>query len=194
VVVVVVAVMVAVVVVVAVMVVVVAVVVVVVAVVVVVVLAVMVAVVVVVVVAVMVVVVAVVVVVVVAVVVVVVLAVMVAVVVVVVVIVAAAIVVKCYVWSIALFGAETSKFRQVDRNTWEVLKCGVGAGWTDGVRSGEVLHRVEDERNIIHTVNTRKANWSGNILRTNCHLSFLQVKSLHFMGETEKIHENTHSA
>jgi len=36
------------------------------------------------------------------------------------------------------------------------------------VRNGEVLHRVEEVRNILHTVNRRKANWIGHILCRNC--------------------------
>jgi hypothetical protein len=32
----------------------------------------------------------------------------------------------------------------------------------------EVLHRVREERNIIHTVNRRKGNWIGHILQRNC--------------------------
>jgi hypothetical protein len=36
------------------------------------------------------------------------------------------------------------------------------------VRSEEVIHRVKEERNIIRTVNSRKANWIGHILRRNC--------------------------
>jgi hypothetical protein len=39
--------------------------------------------------------------------------------------------------------------------------------WTDRVRN-EVLHRVKEERNIIHTIDRRKANWIGYILRRNC--------------------------
>ena len=39
--------------------------------------------------------------------------------------------------------------------------------WTDRVRNEEVLHRVKEERNIIHTVKRRKANWIGNILCRN---------------------------
>jgi hypothetical protein len=31
-----------------------------------------------------------------------------------------------------------------------------------------VLHRVKQERNILHTVKIRKANWIGRILRRNC--------------------------
>jgi hypothetical protein len=40
--------------------------------------------------------------------------------------------------------------------------------WTDRVRNEEVLQRVKEERNILHTIKRRKANWIGHILRTNC--------------------------
>jgi hypothetical protein len=40
--------------------------------------------------------------------------------------------------------------------------------WTDRVRFEEVLHRVKEERNIVHTIKSRKANWIGHILRRNC--------------------------
>ena len=40
--------------------------------------------------------------------------------------------------------------------------------WTDRVTNEEVLHRVKEERNIIHTVKRRKGNWIGHILRGNC--------------------------
>jgi hypothetical protein len=38
------------------------------------------------------------------------------------------------------------------------------------VKSEDVLHRVKDERNILHTVKRRKGNWIGHVLLTNCHL------------------------
>jgi hypothetical protein len=41
-------------------------------------------------------------------------------------------------------------------------------GWTDRVRSEEVLHTVKEEMNIVHTVKRRKANWIGHILPRNC--------------------------
>jgi hypothetical protein len=37
--------------------------------------------------------------------------------------------VKCYVWSIALYGAETWTLRAVDQKHLESLKCGAGEGW-----------------------------------------------------------------
>jgi hypothetical protein len=40
--------------------------------------------------------------------------------------------------------------------------------WTDRVRNEEVLHRVKEERNILHTIKRMKANWVGRILRRNC--------------------------
>jgi hypothetical protein len=43
--------------------------------------------------------------------------------------------------------------------------------WTDRVRNEEALHRVKEERNILHTVKRRKANWIGYILRRNCLLT-----------------------
>jgi hypothetical protein len=42
--------------------------------------------------------------------------------------------------------------------------------WTDRVRNEEVLHRVKEERNILQTIERRKANWIGRILRRNCRL------------------------
>ena len=40
--------------------------------------------------------------------------------------------------------------------------------WTDRVRNEEVLHRVKEERNNLHTIKRRKANWIDHILRRNC--------------------------
>ena len=40
--------------------------------------------------------------------------------------------------------------------------------WTDRVRNEEVLHRVNEQRNNLHEISKRKANWFGHILRRNC--------------------------
>jgi hypothetical protein len=40
--------------------------------------------------------------------------------------------------------------------------------WTADVRNEEVLHRVKEERNILHTIKRRKANWIVHILHRNC--------------------------
>jgi formate hydrogenlyase subunit 6/NADH:ubiquinone oxidoreductase subunit I len=49
--------------------------------------------------------------------------------------------------------------------------------WTDRVRNEEVLHRVKEERNIIHTVKRRKADCIGCILCRNWLLS-TQLKKI----------------
>jgi len=36
------------------------------------------------------------------------------------------------------------------------------------VRNEDVLLRVKEQRNILHEVRKRKANWIGHILRRNC--------------------------
>ena len=40
--------------------------------------------------------------------------------------------------------------------------------WTDHVRNEEVLLRVNEQRNILHEIRKRKANWIGHNLRRNC--------------------------
>jgi ppGpp synthetase/RelA/SpoT-type nucleotidyltranferase len=45
--------------------------------------------------------------------------------------------------------------------------------WTDLVRNEEVLHRVKEERSILHRIKRRKANWIGHILRRNSLLKTL---------------------
>jgi hypothetical protein len=46
------------------------------------------------------------------------------------------------------------------------------------VRNEEVLHRVKEERNIVHTIKSRKANWIGHILRRNCLLKHVSEGKL----------------
>jgi len=41
--------------------------------------------------------------------------------------------VKCYIWSIALHGAETWTLRAVDQKHLESFKCGAGEGWKRSV-------------------------------------------------------------
>jgi hypothetical protein len=80
--------------------------------------------------------------------------------------------VKCYIWSIALYGAETWTLRKGDQKYLENFKMWCWRrmekiSWTDHVRNEEVLHRVKEERNILHTIKRRKANWIGHILHRN---------------------------
>jgi GTP cyclohydrolase II len=81
--------------------------------------------------------------------------------------------VKRYIWSIALYGAETLTLRTVDQKHLESFEMWCWRrmeeiSWTDHVRNEEVLLRVKEERNIVHEISKRKANWIGHILRNNC--------------------------
>jgi hypothetical protein len=84
--------------------------------------------------------------------------------------------VKCYIWSIALYGAETWTLRKVDQKYLESFEMWCWRSmekisWTDRVRNDDVLQRVKEERNILHTIKRKKANWIGHILRKNCLLT-----------------------
>jgi ppGpp synthetase/RelA/SpoT-type nucleotidyltranferase len=41
-------------------------------------------------------------------------------------------------------------------------------GWTHPMEYENVLHRVKEERNIIHKIKRKKANWICHILSSNC--------------------------
>ena len=55
--------------------------------------------------------------------------------------------------------------------------------WIDHVRNEEVLLQVNEQRNILHAIRKRKANWIGHILRINCLLK--QVIEGKIKGEIE---------
>jgi len=40
--------------------------------------------------------------------------------------------------------------------------------WTDHVRNEEILLRVKEQRNILHEIRKRKANWIGHMWCRNC--------------------------
>jgi hypothetical protein len=77
--------------------------------------------------------------------------------------------VKCYIWSIALYGAETWTLRAVDQKHLESFEMWCWRrmekiSWTDHVINEE----VKEQRNILHEICKRKANWIAHILRRNC--------------------------
>jgi hypothetical protein len=81
--------------------------------------------------------------------------------------------VKCYVWGIAVYGAETWTLRAVDQKNLESFEMWCWRrmekiNWTDHVRNEDVLLRVKEHRNILHEIRKRKANWIRHILRRNC--------------------------
>jgi len=74
--------------------------------------------------------------------------------------------VKCYIWSISLYGAETCTLRAVDRKHLESFEIWCWRrmekiSWTDHMRNEEVLITVKEQRNILHEISKRKANCIG---------------------------------
>jgi len=81
--------------------------------------------------------------------------------------------VKCYIWSIALYGAETWTLRAVDQKHLESSEMWCwrrmeNISRTDDVRNEDVSLRVKEQRNILHEILKGKANWIGHILGRNC--------------------------
>jgi len=81
--------------------------------------------------------------------------------------------VKCYVWSIALYGAEIWTLRAVDQKHLESFEMWCWRRMekisrNDHVRNEEVLLRVNEQRNILHEIRKRKVIWIGHVLRRNC--------------------------
>jgi hypothetical protein len=65
--------------------------------------------------------------------------------------------VKCYIWSIAFYGAKIWTLRNVDQKYLESFEMWCWRrmekiSWTDRVRNEEVLHSVKEERNILHKI------------------------------------------
>jgi hypothetical protein len=78
--------------------------------------------------------------------------------------------VKCYIWSTALYGAETSGSRSETPGKFGnvMLEKDGEDQLNDHVRNEKVLLRVKEQRNIPHEISKRKANCIGHILRRNC--------------------------
>ena len=71
---------------------------------------------------------------------------------------------------------------QTYRSTWKVFGMWCwrrieDISCTDRMRNEEVLHRVKEDRNVLHTAKRRKANWIGHSLHRNCLLEhFIEWK------------------
>jgi hypothetical protein len=85
------------------------------------------------------------------------------------------ILVEFYIWSIALYGVETWTLRKLDQKyleRFEIWCCRrMKISWTTRANNEAVLHRAKEERNILHTLRQREANWTGYILHRNCLLN-----------------------
>ena len=96
--------------------------------------------------------------------------------------------VKCYIWSMVLYAAEIWTLLAADQKCLESFEMWCWRrmekiSWRDHVRNKEVLLRINEQRNILHEIRKRKANWIGHILRRNCLLK--QVIEGKIKGEME---------
>ena len=78
-----------------------------------------------------------------------------------------------YIWSMVLYGAETWTLWTADQKYLERFEMWCWSrmeqiSWTKHVRNEEVLLTVNEQRNILHEIRKRKANWIGHILRRKC--------------------------
>ena len=82
-------------------------------------------------------------------------------------------VVKCFVWSVVLYGAETWSLRRNEQKRLEAFEMWVWrrmerVNWTDKIKNAVVLERVREGRIMLELIKNRKRNWLGHWLRRNC--------------------------
>jgi hypothetical protein len=72
----------------------------------------------------------------------------------------------------AEYGTDTGTVRAADQKQLESFEMWCWrrmekVGWEDRVRNEDVLLRVKEQRNILHEISKRKANWIGDVLCRN---------------------------
>ena len=80
------------------------------------------------------------------------------------------ILVKCFVWSVVLYGAEIWTLRQNEQKQLEAFEIWVWrrmehVKWTDKIKNAVVLERVGEGRIMLELIRKRKRNWLGHWLR-----------------------------
>ena len=80
--------------------------------------------------------------------------------------------VKCFVWSVVLYGTETWTLRRNEQKQLEAFEMWVWrrvepVKWTDKIKNAVVLQRVGEGRIMLELIRKRKVNWLGHWLRRN---------------------------
>ena len=78
---------------------------------------------------------------------------------------------KCFVWSVVLYGAETWTLRRNEQKQLEAFEMWVWrrmeyVKWTDKIKNAVVLER--EGRIMLELIKKRKRNYLGHLLRKNC--------------------------
>ena len=79
-------------------------------------------------------------------------------------------IVKCFVWSVVLYGAETWALRRNEQKQLEAFEMWVWRSmervkWTDKIKNAVVLERVGEGGIMLELIRKRKINWLGHWLR-----------------------------
>ena len=77
---------------------------------------------------------------------------------------------KCLVWSVALYAAETWTLTQTDRRRLQAFEMWIWRrmekiSWLDKVTNKEVLRRVNKDRQILNSISQRIRRWIDHVLR-----------------------------
>lgn len=80
--------------------------------------------------------------------------------------------VKCYIYSVLLYGSETwtlkvNTMNQIEAFEMWVLRRLLKIPWTARVSNNEVLERAECERELLQTIKERKTSYLGHIIRAD---------------------------
>ena len=78
--------------------------------------------------------------------------------------------IKCYVWSVLLYGSETWTLKVNTMNRLEAFEMWLHRRmlripWTDMVSNQEVLRRANTNRELLTTIKIRKVSYLGHLLR-----------------------------
>ena len=80
---------------------------------------------------------------------------------------------KCFVWSVVLYGAKTWTLRRNEQKQLEAFEMWVWrrmerVKWTDKIKNAVVLERLGEGRIMLELIKKRKRNWLDHWLRRNC--------------------------
>ena len=80
---------------------------------------------------------------------------------------------KCFLWSVALYCAETWTLRRNEQKLLEAFEMWLWirmerVKWTDKIKNAVVLERLREGRTILELIKKRKINWLDHWLRRNC--------------------------
>jgi hypothetical protein len=63
---------------------------------------------------------------------------------------------------------ELYSFSRTHTHTWRDI-----FSWKNSVTNEKGIQWIKTERNILHTIRRKKANWIGCILHRNCHITWV---------------------